>query len=634
MTALLLTISLFTASFSRLEAYDWEDVESSKQAAEQGDAEGQWRLGVHYRDGDGVAQDYKEAAKWFRKAAEQGHAKAQSALGNCYYYGEGVEKDYAEAVKWYRKSAEQGYAVGQCNLGNSYYNGEGVEKDYAEAIKWYRKAAEPRNQGIFYSDAKGDTKDIKRMTAAGQEYAPAQCALGNCYYYGRGVEKDYAEAVKWYRKAAEQGLAEAQYELGLCYRDGEGVEKNYAETVKWYRKSAEQGYASAQCALGNCYYYGRGVEKDYAEAIKWYRKAAEQGQEKAQCALGNCYYHGRGVEKDYAEAVKWYRKSAEQGYAVGQCNLGNCYYYGRGVEKDYAEAVKLYRKSADQGYEKAIKILEELGEMTEDFTPLLELQESTQTTNQTTANASQSSGTKAGERLVKVINGVEFAFRWCPAGTFIMGSPTSESRHGDGEMQHRVTLTKGFWMMETEVTQKQWKAVMGSNPSYFKGDDLPVEAVSWKDCQKFCKKCAQLGFPVQLPTEAQWEYACRAGSTTAYFWGNALNGDKANCDGNYPCGTTTKGPYLEKTTPVGSYQPNSWGLYDMHGNVWEWCQDWDGDYPSGGVTDPTGPSSGSSRVYRGGSWSDGARNCRSAIRHNLAPGDRGNILGFRLVKGQ
>ncbi len=244
-------------------------------------------------------------------------------------------------------------------------------------------------------------------------------------------------------------------------------------------------------------------------------------------------------------------------------------------------------------------------------------------------------GAKAGERKTVTVNGVEFAFRWCPPGTFTMGSPNSEDDRSDDEEQHQVMLTNGFWMLETEVTQKQWKAVMGNNPSNFKGDDLPVEKVSWNDCQEFCKKCAQLGFPVQLPTEAQWEYACRAGSTTAYFWGNALNGDKANCDGNYPCGTTTKGPYLVKTTPVGSYQPNAWGLYDMHGNVWEWCQDWYAKaYPSGSVTDPTGPSSGSNRVSRGGCWDSSARYCRSASRDYSGPGNRDDHLGFRLVKGQ
>ena len=174
------------------------------------------------------------------------------------------------------------------------------------------------------------------------------------------------------------------------------------------------------------------------------------------------------------------------------------------------------------------------------------------------------------------------------------------------------------------------------NPGFSQTDNHPVTCVSWDDAVAFCKWLSRkIGENITLPTEAQWEYACRAGSTTAYFWGNALKGDKANCDGNYPCGTTTKGKYLRKTTPVGSYDSNAWGLYDMHGNVWEWCADyWKEEYPSGSVTDPTGPSNGSYRVFRGGSWYNSARHCRSASRRSIEPDGRSDALGFRCVKGQ
>ena len=271
-------------------------------------------------------------------------------------------------------------------------------------------------------------------------------------------------------------------------------------------------------------------------------------------------------------------------------------------------------------------------------------------------------GTKAGEKKNVTVNGVEFAFRWCQAGTFTMGSPTSEDGRNDDEKQHQVTLTKGFWMMETEVTLGMFKAFVSDtgyeskgntpygwtgstweqnskyswrNPGFSQNDNHPVTCVSWNDAVEFCKWLGKkTGLNITLPTEAQWEYSCRAGSTTAYFWGNALNGDKANCNGNYPCGTTTKGKYVGKTTPVGSYQSNAWGLYDMHGNVWEWCADWYGDYPSGSVTDPAGPSSGSYRVFRGGSWLNDAQNCRSAYRGSSDPGYRRFNRGFRAVGGQ
>lgn len=216
-------------------------------------------------------------------------------------------------------------------------------------------------------------------------------------------------------------------------------------------------------------------------------------------------------------------------------------------------------------------------------------------------------GRKAGDRAVKVINGVDFAFKWCPPGTYTMGSPKTESDRSNNEIQHEVTLTKGFWMMETEVSQKQWKAVMGDNPSNYEGDDLPVESVSWNDCQEFCKKCTQLGFPVQLPMEAQWEYACRAG-TKGMFAGNL--DEMAWYSSNSE----------DESHPVGTKKPNAWGLYDMHGNVWEWC------------TDPLGSLRDSYRTIRGGSWFSNAQSCRSAYRGSFVSSARNRYNGFRVVK--
>ena len=246
---------------------------------------------------------------------------------------------------------------------------------------------------------------------------------------------------------------------------------------------------------------------------------------------------------------------------------------------------------------------------------------------------------KPGERMTLTIKGVEYAFRWCPPGTFTMGSPPSEDGRNDNETQHQVTLSRGFWMLETEVTQAMWESVTGSNPSEFKGDKLPVERVSWDDCQEYITTLNALlagtpgapsGYRFSLPTEAQWEYACRAGTTTPFHFGSVLNGDKANCCGDFPYGTSTKGQYLRKTSEVGSYPANAWGLFDMHGNVFEWCLDWYGDYPSGSVTDPTGVSSGSSRVLRGGGWSYDARFCRSADRSHNVPSSRYSDIGVRL----
>ena len=246
-------------------------------------------------------------------------------------------------------------------------------------------------------------------------------------------------------------------------------------------------------------------------------------------------------------------------------------------------------------------------------------------------------GPRRGDRKTLTLpGGAKMTMIYVTPGSFMMGSPTSEEGRHDDEIQHRVTLTKGYWLGETEVTQAQWESVMGSNPSHFKGASRPVEQVSWEDCQAFIAKVnrearRQFGGDARLPTEAEWEYACRAGTQTAYSWGNSLNGDKANCNGNYPYGTTIKGSYKHETVNVRSYSPNAWGFYDMHGNVWEWCQDWYGAYPSEAVTDPTGLALDDSRVLRGGCWFSNARYCRSAIRNWIGPGDRNYDCGFRLA---
>ena len=253
-------------------------------------------------------------------------------------------------------------------------------------------------------------------------------------------------------------------------------------------------------------------------------------------------------------------------------------------------------------------------------------------------------------------NSLGMQFNLIPAGTFTMGSPESEENRDDGETQHEVTLTQSFYIGVYEVTQSEWLSVMGENPSGFSAGGVqsgdvfgldttrfPVEGVSWYDCQVFIRKLnSQYGTELQrelgtgwsysLPTEAQWEYACRAGTTTPYSFGGTLNGDKANCDGEYPYGMATKGRNLKRTTTVGAYSPNSWGVYDMHGNVLEWCSDrYDDAYPTGSVTDPTGPTSGSFRVNRGGCWLSYAEYCRSAYRRGYAPTRRISFLGCRVA---
>ena len=220
--------------------------------------------------------------------------------------------------------------------------------------------------------------------------------------------------------------------------------------------------------------------------------------------------------------------------------------------------------------------------------------------------------------LSKVLAMVEKDLLLIPAGTFLMGSPTTEVGRKNDETQHEVTLTKPFYMGKYEVTQEQWEGVMGINPSKTKGEKLPVTDVSWNDCQEFIKKLnSKTNGGYRLPTEAEWEYSCRAGTTTMYSVGNSLTKSDANIDS-------------DSIKAVGGYKPNTFGLHDMHGNVYEWCEDWKADYPEGAITNPKGPASGSTRVLRGGSFRPYSP-ARSSFRFTFAPSLR-DLVGFRLAR--
>ena len=255
----------------------------------------------------------------------------------------------------------------------------------------------------------------------------------------------------------------------------------------------------------------------------------------------------------------------------------------------------------------------------------------------------------------EITNSIGMKLVLIPAGKFLMGSPKDEKDRLPAEEQHEVSITKPFYLGVYVVTQAEYEKVMGNNPSFFsaKGDgkasvkdmdtgQFPVEQVSWDDAVAFCNALSELpedkkaGWVYRLPTEAEWEYACRAGTKTPFHYGDSLSSKQANFNGNFPYGGADKGPYLERTAKVGSYAANAFGLYDMHGNVWEWCQDWyDANYyKNSPKEDPPGPAQASFRVVRGGSWYRIGRRCRSADRYGFGPGYRSGSLGFRVAAVQ
>jgi formylglycine-generating enzyme required for sulfatase activity len=235
-------------------------------------------------------------------------------------------------------------------------------------------------------------------------------------------------------------------------------------------------------------------------------------------------------------------------------------------------------------------------------------------------------------------------------GAFTMGSPANEPRRAGNETAHQVTVSS-FYIGKYEVTQAEYQELMGANPSLFKGENLPVEQVNWFNAVAYCNRLSErdelkpayaiAGQNVtwdktangyRLPTEAEWEYACRAGTSTPFSTGNNITSDQANFNGTLPYNNNSRTAYRQRTAPVGSFAPNSFGAYDMHGNVAEWCWDWHGEYARGEQTNPAGAASGGYRIFRGGGWNHSADFLRSARRSALAPSERGYFLGFRLVR--
>jgi uncharacterized protein len=297
------------------------DFEETSSRARKGDVTAQANLGVMYFKGDGVTQNYTEAAVWLRKAAEQGDVQSQYNLGILYDTGKGLPQNSGEALKWYRKAAENGYPQAAVNIGTMYLRGKGVARNTAEAIQWFRQAGD---HGL----------------PLGYNY------VGLMYLQGDGVSANTNEAVAWYRKAAEKGSAWAQTELGVRYGRGDGLERDETKAVEWYRKAAEQGYAPAQADLGAACLNGWGVATNVDEAVQWFRRSAAQGNPVAERNLGICFIIGLGVVKEPAEAYKWLSLAVKQNDAQARVALDR---FSREISpEDVAEGLRRARTFAPQ----------------------------------------------------------------------------------------------------------------------------------------------------------------------------------------------------------------------------------------------------------------------------------------------
>jgi len=350
---------------------------------------------------------------------------------------------------------------------------------------------------------------------------------------------------------------------------------------------------------------------------------AEDGDVEALELLGECYYNGTGMDKKYYDkAIPYLKQAAGKGSSKSMFYLYQCYNFGRGVTENETEATSWLRKAAIAGHEVAFEHYVERFPNEKD--EIVRLQE------QWKKEHSYKVEVTSENNLVFTVNDVSFTMIYVPGGTFTMGATSEQGRDAakNESPTHQVTLSS-FHIGQTEVTQDLWQTVMGCNPSNFKGNKRPVERVSWDDCQTFINKLNSMtGLRFRLPTEAEWEFAARGGKSGGTKYAGSSSIDIVAWYG----GNNKSSNSLDYgTRDVATKQPNGLGIYDMTGNVWEWCQDWRGSYSSDSQTNPQGPSKGSSHVSRGGCWSNAARSCRVSCRLNFTQDCRVNFLGLRLA---
>ena len=471
----------------------------------------------------------------------------------------------------------------------------------------------------LYSQRDYEGAFVQWQTLAEQGESRAQFRLAQMFSDGVGVRKDDRAALHWYRQAAEQGLAVARFELALMYSLGRGVRQNPSRAAYWYRLLAEDGHVGAQYLLAGMYKQGNGIAQDLARAAHWYRHAAEAGHVGAQVKLAEMYSQGHGVNEDLVQAWRWFALAAAEGHDVAAVELTGLRH--RLSEEELAQATRLTRGHRPLPTDPPIE---------NDPEPAL-----------------------APEMV------------WIESGCFAMGSAPSEAGRDDNEPRHPVCV-EAFSISRHEVTRGQYAVFVSEtgretlddcqtysdggwgsraghswrDPGYAQSDEHPVVCVSRDDALAYAEWLSQRrGRSYRLPTESEWEYAARAGSTTARHWGNDAGracvwgnvGDRA-LRRHYRDWSWTTHPCDDghvHTAPVGSYRVSLHGIHDMAGNVWEWtCSSYAPAYRGAEGHCTSGDRNG---VVRGGSWSNSPRWVRSAARFENRADARLDLVGFRLV---
>lgn len=562
-----------------------------------------------HRGRNGMALNWHDALVYYRKAAAQGHVKAQSALGDCYRYGYGTEVDKKEAAHWYEQAANQGDAKARCQLGKMLLEGNGVKKDVARAAVLIEQAA---GQGL--PEAMGDLADL--------------------YADGNGKVKDESKAIALYQQAAGLGDVRSMFMVGSSYYIGKyGLPVDKAKAREWLQKSADLGFEYSKKILMKM------DSTPVSLTIKTPNATLYIDGEKQFCMSGL-------LETTLTRGEHTYRLEAP-GYetSTGKIVVGDEKVYKtlwlassmatlevgsdtQGIQiyvNDTIRDVKSWKGTVPPGTyrvegrlygHKSYSVVVDLGKRQERRVIVPQLQP-----------LSDSPESDIPDIQEVVADGVRFNMVRVKGGTFVMGGTGEQGSDayslGDKERPHLVTVSD-FAIGETEVTQELWQAVMCGNPSKYKGAQRPVEMVSWNDCQTFINLLNLSGYKFRLPTEAEWEYAARGGQKSR---GTKYSGS-ANID---DVAWYAKPSNRVATTDVKKQKPNELGIYDMSGNVAEWCQDWYGSYSTRPQTNPTGSKGGSSRIHRGGHFMSDAKYCRTTYRDDRAPGVRMEVIGLRLV---